>query len=90
MFLPCRDTFLLSSRVLDSLLIPIFALHLLVVNVALAGPLWCVWLSVREQRTGNPLIAAVGRRLALWCLVMLPAGIALGFVTLAMVAWSGR
>ena len=64
---------------LDFVLIPIFALHLLAVNVATAAPLVCIWLRWRESRHEDAAAGAVGRYLARQSNVMLLWGSALGF-----------
>lgn len=57
------------------LLILIFALHLMCVNVASAGPLVAAWLDWLEGR-GNQLAGQAGRYLAWWAAtLLLPGGI---------------
>src|SRR5213595_2822219 len=68
----------------DLLLIVAFAAHLLAVNVALAGPLWCVWLTWRESRYADVVAGQVGRHFAQWCLTLVSIGIALGLAMLGL------
>ena len=63
---------------LDFLLVLIFSGHLLLVDVAIAGPLFCVWLDWRARRNGDDAAAAIGRRLAAWAVFATSLGIAAG------------
>lgn len=67
-------------------LVLVFALHLLCVNVASAGPLVCAWLEWCEGR-GNALAGEVGRYLARWALVLLIPGALLG-VSVGWILWN--
>jgi hypothetical protein len=58
-------------------LVVVFALHLLCVNVASAGPLVCAWFEWCEGR-GNALAGEAGRYLAVWALLLLIPGGLLG------------
>ncbi len=57
--------------------------HLLLVDVAMAGPLVSAWLDWRANRRGEPAGGALGRQLAWWSIASLVAGSALGGVLLA-------
>ena len=52
---------LYADTMLDLVYIPVFALHLLAVNVAAAAPLVCIWLRRREARHGDAAAGAVGQ-----------------------------
>jgi hypothetical protein len=61
----------------------LLALHLLMVNVASAGPLVCLWLHGRGRR-GDAIAWQVGRRLAKLSLAALAIGFLLGLVQLGL------
>ena len=73
---------------LDVVYIPVFALHLLAVNVASAAPLVCCWLRWRETRHEDAAAGAVGRYLARQSSWMLLWGSALGMVLVGLL-WLG-
>ena len=73
---------------LDFIYIPVFALHLLAVNVASAAPLVCIWLRCRETRHGDAAARAVGQYLARQSNWMLLWGSALGMVMVGLL-WLG-
>jgi hypothetical protein len=73
---------------LDLVYIPVFALHLLAVNVAAAAPLVCIWLRRRETRHGDLAARAVGRYLASQSNWMLLWGSGLGAVMVGLL-WLG-
>ena len=55
------------------LIIPLLTLHLLLVNVAMAGPFVCLWLEWRGTNKDDILAAKIGERLArdsFWALVL--------------------
>lgn len=61
----------------------VFAVHLLAVNVASAGPLACLWLYWRERR-GDSLAGHVGRALARQSGMALAIGMVLGLAAMAI------
>ncbi len=63
---------------LDVLQIVVMSLHLILVNVAVAGPLVCVWLDWRAARHDEPFARGASHRLAAQSLVALFAGVVLG------------
>ena len=63
----------------------VFGLHLLAVDLAMAGPLVAVWLQWRAARQRNPALDQLARRLAGWSLTAAAVGIALGVAALALV-----
>ena len=63
---------------LDVLLVLIFTGHLLLVDVAIAGPLFCVWLDWRARRSDDATAAALGRRLASRVVIATALGIVAG------------
>ena len=67
-----------------------FTAHLVAVNVAAAGPLYCVAIEWRGTRHGNLEAVALGRRLAIWSLVGFVAGILLGAALLAVLWHADR
>ncbi len=69
----------------EFLLCLVFGLHLLAVDLAMAGPLLAVWLEWRAARNGEPATDSLARRLAGWSLAALALGIGLGLVALALV-----
>jgi hypothetical protein len=68
-----------------ALLAALLSAHLLLVGLAMAGPLACVWLEWREARRGDVLAGRLGLALARASSWALTLGIGLGFVLLA--AW---
>ena len=62
----------------------LLAVHLLLVNLAMGGPLVCLWLEVRFTRHGDAAAGLVGRTLARDSLTALAAAIALGALMLAV------
>ncbi len=69
---------------LDLLLIVVFGLHLLAVDVAMAGPLLAIWLQWRESRFQDRVAGEVGRRLAGWSLAIGAAGMGLGLLSVVL------
>jgi cytochrome bd-type quinol oxidase subunit 1 len=72
------NTFVAESTAL------LLSVHLLLVDLAMTGPLACVWMEWRQSRASDELAGDVGRRLAsasAWALV---AGIATGLVLLGV------
>ncbi|HEY2684863.1 MAG TPA: hypothetical protein VGI93_15195 [Steroidobacteraceae bacterium] len=67
---------------LDVLLAFVFTFHLLLVDVALAGPFFAVWLDWRGRNGEDPAASQIGRRLAKCCV----AAVALG-VTGGLASW---
>ena len=63
----------------------VFGLHLLAVDLAMAGPLLAVWLEWRAARNGEPATDSLARGLAGWSLAALAVGIGLGLLALALV-----
>lgn len=61
-----------------SILIPLLAAHLLLVNIAMAGPFVCLWLEWRGTRHDDILAAKVGERLALDSLRSLVLAVVIG------------
>jgi len=62
----------------------VFSLHLLAVDLAMAGPLVAVWLEWRGARRPEPDAAPIARRLAGWSLAAGIVGIGLGLLALAV------
>ncbi len=58
--------------------------HLILIDVAMIGPLASVWFDWRGTRRSQPEISELGRRLAAWSLGSLVVGGLLGAVLLAM------
>lgn len=75
-------------RLAQLALVFVFAVHLLCVNVASAGPLVCVWLEWCEGR-GNALAGEAGRYLARWALWLLLPGGLLG-VVIGWLLWDAQ
>jgi hypothetical protein len=71
---------------LDLLLIIIFAVHLLVADLAMAGPLVAMWLEWRGARRGDIVADRIGRRLAWWSIGGLAVGVALGLLIVFVLA----
>ncbi len=72
---------------LQLIVVLLMSMHLALVDVAMAGPLVCVWLEWRASRHGDLLAGRVGlslARTAMWALV---GGIASGLVLLALRWW---
>ncbi len=82
--------FSLSRSALEMVAILVFACHLLAVNLAMAGPLLCIWLDVKSGRDRVAPAAKVQRRLASWSLAALVAGALLGGLLLGLVWFSGE
>jgi hypothetical protein len=70
------------------LLAPLLALHLILTDIAMAGPIFCVWLRRRETRRGEVLAGLVGWRVALWSNAALAAAIVPGVALLAWRWWT--
>jgi len=73
-----------NRTVTEFLLSLVFGLHLLAVDLAMAGPLLAVWLQWRAARYGEPATDALARRLAGWSLAALAVGIGLGLAALVL------
>ncbi len=71
---------------LDVVRIVLLSNHLILVDVAMAGPLVCVWLRWREMRHGDVLAGQLGLQLARAASWSLVGGILLG-VLLLMIRW---
>ncbi len=67
----------------------LLAVHLFAVNIAAAGPLFCIWLHGRG-RNGDDVAWQVGRRLARIAIGCLIAGILLGLLQLGIAATGGN
>ncbi len=72
---------------LDVVLIVLLASHLVLVDIAMAGPLVCVWLEWRETRHADSVAGGIGRSLARWSNWALTAGIVVGGLLLAIRWW---
>jgi hypothetical protein len=68
-------------------IVVLLAAHLLLVDVAMTGPLVCVWLERRETRYADRAAGRVGRALARMAMWSLAGGMALGGLLLA-IRWS--
>lgn len=71
----------------ETLVVILLSAHLLMVNLAMAGPLLCVWLEWRDTRYDDRLAGRASLTLARLSLGALAGGIALGFVLLAIRWW---
>ena len=69
---------------LHLLLTAIFGVHLLAVDLAMAGPLIAIWLEWRESRHQDLAAGAVGQRLIVWSLAATALGIGLGLLALVL------
>ncbi|MGD9720982.1 MAG: hypothetical protein AB7O59_02890 [Pirellulales bacterium] len=65
----------------------VLGVHLLLVDLAMAGPLVCVWLDWRATRYGDAIAFQAGRTLARTATWALTLGILLGIVLLAVRWW---
>ena len=70
---------------IDLLLVAAFTAHLIAVNVAAAGPLFCVALEWRGMRRGDSAILAIARRFAVLSLASFAAGVFSGAMLLAII-----
>ncbi|MEX2141639.1 MAG: hypothetical protein WD894_20405 [Pirellulales bacterium] len=75
---------------LELLLVVAFTLHLVAVNVAAAGPLYCVAAEWRGRRRGDVAAQRVARRFAVWSLIGFVVGITIGGVLLAILWYADR
>jgi hypothetical protein len=66
------------------LIVPVFALHVVAVHVAAAGPLLSIACEWRAARSGDRQAGTAGRRLAMASLLLLLIGMALGGVLLVI------
>lgn len=73
---------------LDALQVLVLSLHLMMVNIAVAGPLLCVWLDWRAARHGEEFARAASHRLAAQSLVALVAGVILGVLGVGFIQMS--
>jgi hypothetical protein len=64
--------------VLELLLVVAFTGHLIAVNVAAAGPLYCVAVEWRASRRGEQAAQQAARRLAVWSLIGFVLGMIIG------------
>jgi hypothetical protein len=62
----------------------LLALHFIAVDVAMAGPLACVWLAWRASRRGDRLASVLHVQMAWASLLALAVGVALGCLELAI------
>ncbi len=62
----------------------LLSVHLLLVDVAMIGPLASAWFDWRGTRQNDPALVAFGRKLALASLAALVAGSLLGGLLLAL------
>lgn len=69
---------------LDFLLVALLTLHLLLVDVAMAGPLACIWLEWRGARAANLAADNLARNLARLATGALVGGVVLGGILLAI------
>ncbi|REK19606.1 MAG: hypothetical protein DWQ37_00650 [Planctomycetota bacterium] len=69
---------------LEFVLALLLSVHLLAVDLAMMGPLACVWLEWRGARSRQPGLADVGRRLAVLTIWALVGGSALGMLMLLL------
>ena len=65
------------------MLILIFGVHLLAVDLAMAGPLMAIWLEWRETRRDDLLAGEIGRQIAVGALAAATIGIGLGLLAVA-------
>jgi hypothetical protein len=70
--------------VLELLLVAAFTAHLVAVNVAAAGPLYCVLIEWSGRRRGDAEMATLARRFSLRSLAGFAVGLAMGGVLLAI------
>ena len=61
---------------LDLLVVALLALHLLLVDIAMAAPLACIWLEMLGTRRGDPAAESLARRLAGVAMGALAGGVA--------------
>src|SRR5688500_8495012 len=73
---------------LEFLLVIAFTAHLVAVNIAATGPLFCVALVWWGVRRDDPTFVAIGRRLAVLSLVGFGIGVVLGGALLAILWYS--
>jgi len=71
----------------ELLLVGLFAAHLLFVDIAMAGPLVCVWLDWRARRYQDPAAHQIGRRLAGRVVLAFFVALALGGVMWAVMRY---
>jgi hypothetical protein len=69
---------------LDLLLVVMFTAHLVAVNVAAAGPLYCVIVEWSATRRGDSAVIALARRFAVLSLAGIGAGVVIGGALLAI------
>ena len=69
---------------LDVVTVVLLTAHLILIDVAMVGPLASAWFDWRGARSSQPECCELGRRLAAWSLGSLVAGGALGGVLLAL------
>ena len=72
---------------LEAVLALLLGVHLLLVNVAMIGPLICVWLDWRRSRFGDDVAGRAGHTLARWANWSLTGGVLLGGLLLAARWW---
>ncbi len=70
---------------LDVLQVLILSFHLILVNIAVAGPLICIWLDWRAARHDEPFARQASHRLAAQSLVALVVGVTLGCLGLGLI-----
>jgi hypothetical protein len=76
-----------GCEVLEVVLVVLLAMHLLLVDIAMAGPLVCVWLEWRETRHADELAGRAGLSLAGIASAALAVGIVTGGLLLAIRWW---
>jgi hypothetical protein len=76
-FLPMQPLLALATTVL-------FTAHLLAVNLAMAGPLLCIWLEWRDAKRDDPLARRIDLALARWSLAAFGLGILIGVALLGL------
>ncbi len=65
-------------------------LHLLAVDVAMMGPLVCIFLKWRETARGDMAAGRLGLKLVDWSLILLTAGIVLGLIVVGILWATGQ
>ena len=78
------------SGLIQILIVPTLATHLLCMNVCSAGPLIAIWLERRFRRTNDSLAHEIGRRLTRTILVTFFVGIGFGFLLGGLMWISGK
>lgn len=79
----------MMAMAMQFLLSILLASHLLVVNLAMTGPLCCIWLEHRAGRTQQPDLRMIAVRLARWSLASLMLVVASGGALLGLMWLAG-